>query len=171
MMRRAPSYLWASRLWKDCRGAAAVELALMVPLLMTLMFVSLEAGHFMFLHHQVVKGVRDGARFAGRQDFANFVCGTVTVPSGLETSIKNVTRTGIVAGGTSRVFGWDNSDIAVAVSCPATVVNTGIYSGLGNAPRVTVTATVEYPSLLTTLSGINVSMNLVARQQAAVTGV
>lgn len=161
----------ASRLVRNRSGAAAVELVLMMPLLMTLMYASLEAAHFMFLHHQVVKGVRDGARYAGRQDFSNYVCGTPTVPAGLETSIKNVTRTGLVGGGTARVFGWDNTDIAVSVSCPTTVVATGIYAGHGNAPRVTVMATVEYPSLLQTLSGINVNINLVARQQAGVMGV
>ncbi len=41
----------------------------MTPLLLTLLFGGLEGGNFMLQQHIVTKGVRDGARFAGREPF------------------------------------------------------------------------------------------------------
>lgn len=155
----------------DERGSPAAEMVLIMPLLLVLIFTCLEGAYFLYLEHQVVKGVRDGARFAARQSFDYYDCSAI-LDSGTETSIKNVTRTGSTSStAVSRVPGWDAADTTVTVSCPGTAVTTGIYSGMTNAPRVRVSATVPYPSLFSALSGIGVSMNLNASQQAAVMGI
>ena len=162
-------------------GAAGAEMALMVPMLIILMFGSFEMGHFFWSEHKVVKAVRDGSRFAARQPFTKFSCtqsgillgdGTNNADTTLITQIKNLTRTGNIAGtGTEIVPGWTNAQVTITVSCPATVVNTGIYKGLTNAPRVTVAATVPYPSLFGAL-GINTnSINLNAQAQSPVMGI
>ena len=57
-------------------GTAAAELALCLPMVMALMFGSFEAGNYMLTEHKVIKGVRDGARYAARLPFANFDCAT-----------------------------------------------------------------------------------------------
>ena len=62
-------------------------------LLLTLMFAGLEGAHYLYVEHQVVKGVRDGARYAARLPFDSVVD---------STSVKNVTRTGNIAGGMER---------------------------------------------------------------------
>jgi hypothetical protein len=56
----------------DCRGAAAAEMALVLPLLLIILFGSLELGNYFMNEHTLVKAVRDGARFAGRQTFTNY---------------------------------------------------------------------------------------------------
>jgi Flp pilus assembly protein TadG len=153
----------------DERGAAAVEMALIVPLLITLMFGSFELGNYFWSEHQVVKGVRDGARFAGRQSFTKITCSTVD--AAVETQIKNLTRTGAITGGTAKIRNWTDSNVTVTVSCPATPLTTGIYNSLANAPRVTVTAAVTYPSLFQRLGFNSSSLSLNASSQAAVMGI
>lgn len=154
-------------------GAAAAEMALLVPLLSTLMFGSFELGSYFWNEHRVVKAVRDGSRFAARQPFPKFSCGSATLAdTTLETQIKNLTRTGTVDGsGTARVYGWDNSHITVSVDCPTTALTTGIYAGQANAPRVTVATTVPYRSVLQNIGFRTTGLNLTAQAQAAVTGI
>lgn len=156
----------------DNNGAAAAEMALIVPLLSILMFGSFEMGNFFWNEHRVVKAVRDGARFAGRQPFAKFACGSASLAdAALETQIKNLTRTGTVDGtGAAKVYGWANTHVTVSVDCPATALNTGIYSGLANAPRVTVSTTIPYRSILQNLGFNTTGLNLRAQAQAAVMG-
>jgi Flp pilus assembly protein TadG len=159
---------------RDRSGSAAAEMALVLPFLVLLLFGGVELGYYFYNQHQVVKGVRDGARFAARQSFASLNCngGTPsTIPTDVETAIKEITRTGQVSGGTARVPGWDNGDIAVSVSCPATAVTTGIYSGMANAPQVNITATVSYASLFDGVGVVDSTYTLSASQQAAVMGI
>lgn len=156
-------------------------MALMVPFLLVLMFGSFEMGHFFWSEHKVVKAVRDGSRFAARQPFQKFSCsqssillgdGSTNADTTLITQVKNLTRTGNVAGsGNPKIFGWTNTHITVSVSCPATALTTGIYKGLTNAPRVTVAATVPYPSLFGALGFNAVNLNLNAQGQSAVMGI
>lgn len=152
------------------RGAAAGELALLLPLLVLMMFGAIEMGYYFYNQHQVVKGVRDGARYAARQSFVSINCNTgSTIPSGVVTAIQEVTRTGRPSGGTTRVVGWVNSQVTVAVTCRA--VTTGIYRTEPNAPVVTVAATVPFDSLFNGLGVIRNSYELHAKQQAAVMGI
>jgi len=153
----------------DSRGSAAAEMALLVPLLVVLLLGTFEGGYFMWSEHKVVKGVRDGARYAARNDLNNFTCPS-TIDSTLVTDVQNLTRTGTVDGsGTAAVPGWVNSDITVTLSCDDTT-DTGIYAALGTAPRVKVSATVPYPSLFGTLGFDTSSLQLNASAQAAVIG-
>jgi Flp pilus assembly protein TadG len=161
-------------LLNDRSGSAAAEMALLLPFLVLLMFGGVELGFYFYNQHQVVKGVRDGARFAARQSFTSLNCngGTPsTIPADVETAIKEITRTGQVSGGTARVSGWVNGDIAVSVTCPTTPVTTGIYNGMANAPQVNVTATVSYASLFDGVGVVDSTYTLRASQQAAVMGI
>lgn len=154
----------------DERGSPSAEMALMLPLLLVLVFTCLEGSYYLYLEHQVVKGVRDGARFAARQSFADYDCSSV-LDSSVEAAIKNVTRTGSPSSTANpRVYGWDAADTAVSVTCPGSAETQGIYNAIGYAPAVTISATVPYPSLFAALSGMDVTVNLSANQQAAVTG-
>lgn len=163
------------------KGAAGAEMALMVPLLIILMFGSFEMGHFFWSEHKVVKAVRDGSRFAARQPFTKFACsqsgillgdGSNNLDTALIDNIKNLTRTGTVSGtGPVKIRGWTNTQVTVTVSCPATAVSTGIYKGLTNAPRVTVAATVPYPSLFGALGFDASAINLNAQAQSPVMGI
>lgn len=153
-------------------GAAAAELALMLPLLVLMLFGAIEVSYYFYEQHQVVKGVRDGARYASRQRFSDISCEAgSSMPAGVETAIKEVTRTGRPSGGTARVPGWVNANVTVSVICPATAVTTGIYTGTTNAPVISVTANVDYRSLFDGVGVLNDSYSLNATQQAAVMGI
>lgn len=166
----------ARRSFMRCdRGAAGAEMALMLPWLVVLLFGAIEVGYYFYNQHQVVKGVRDGARYASRQSFVSIHCTDATTPSVIPgdvlEDIRNVTRTGQLAGGTARVPGWINAQVTVTSSCPATSFATGLYSEEPNAPVVTVAATVPYQSLFDGIGVVTDNYTLSASQQAAVMGI
>ena len=156
----------------DRSGAAAFEMALLLPLLMVMLFGGFEAGHFIWTQHKLTEAVRNGARFASRLPVENFCTG-----GGGETSpvtiadIKHVTRTGQLAGGIPAVPGWGDDEVSVSVACGA-FVSTGIYRNLnGPGPIVTVSAQgVSYPSLFGRLGVIDPDIRMTAQSSAAVTG-
>lgn len=158
------------RLWADHSGAAAVEMLLVSPLLIVLMFGSYELGKYFLDEHVVDKAVRDGARYAGRRPFADYDCASAS--AGAEQDIRNVTRTGTVAGTTPRLSYWTSpATITVSVTC-TTGSYSGIYNGLASgAPVVTVSARVPYTSLFGTM-GFNTSgITLNAKSESAVMGI
>lgn len=158
---------------RNRNGSAAAEMALVTPLLLTLLFGGLEGGNFMLQQHIVTKGVRDGARFAGREPFTAYTCSSVSDPNAT-VAIQNVTATGQVggtAGGASTRFAaFTSSTVTIEVSCSAGTT-TGIYANQsGGAPVVRVRASVPYTSLF---GGMILSSNLTlnASAQSAVMGV
>ena len=85
------------RLIRDKRASASVEFVRALPMVLTLLFVGLEAGHFFWTEHKLVKAVRDGARFASRANIED-VCtissaGVLTnnLTTALRTDIQNLT--------------------------------------------------------------------------------
>lgn len=165
-------------LGRDCRGNAAAELALIVPLLMVVSFGCLELGNLFLSEHALTTAVRDGARYAARRSFIDYA--SCAVASDVESKTRRLTRTGQIAaaGVDGRLVGWDEADeastIDVTVACDtaSTYSNAGIYKGnAAGAPVVTVTATVPYWPILGSV-GFNVdSRNLYAQSQAAVSGI
>lgn len=160
------------------RGAAAAEMALIVPLAVLLMFSALEAGHYIYQEHQVVKGLRDGGRYAARQSFDVINCrggSPSAIPAGLETEVKNLTRTGKLSGGTARVAGWDNTDITIEVDCPPPLAgeteHTGIYDSGEPPPQVTISTNFNYNSLFNGLGVLTDSISLNGSHQATVMGI
>jgi hypothetical protein len=160
------------RLLRTDRGTAAVEMALILPMAMALLFGGFEAGNYMLTEHKVIKGVRDGARYAARLSFDNFDCSGTDVPDPALTQIRNVTRTGNPAGGRVRVNGWGSSpnDVTVTMDCDLTT-NTGLYRDRGSAPRVLVATRVNYPSILGLLGFDTRGAVVRAQAQAAVMGI
>jgi Flp pilus assembly protein TadG len=151
---------WLRTLLGDRRGAAAAEMALMLPFLLTLLFVTFEGGYFLWNEHKVVKGVRDGARYAARLPFSRYAgCpvapdapAAVTDPT--LTAIRQVTRTGKLSGGTPTLGGW--LDTHITVTCDQVAGAGGLFdANAGRAPRVNVSAAVPYPpSPITALAGV-----------------
>ncbi|HEU4651862.1 MAG TPA: TadE/TadG family type IV pilus assembly protein, partial [Croceibacterium sp.] len=161
------------RFLSDCRGSPAAEFVLVLPIVLALMFGGLEAGHFFWTEHKLVKAVRDGARFASRLPVEDLCEGdTVVMDADVEANIQNITATGALSGGTPKVPGWDPTDVTVTVGCQE-FVSTGIFTALGGAaPMVTVsTGSVPYPSLFAGLGFIDSSFDLSARSSAAVLGI
>jgi len=161
---------------KCLRGAAAAEMALILPMLLVIMFGGFEAGAYLWTEHKVIKGVRDGARFAGRQPFTAYSCSALT-DTAILAQVQNLTRTGQLSGGAPKVAGWNsNSQVTVAVSCQAPAANSytsgGVYATqTSGAIRVTVSSTVAYPSLFQTLGFDTSGAVIRSSASAAVVGI
>lgn len=162
---------------RDRSGAAAAEMALMIPLLVVLMFTALEGAHYLYVEHQVVKGVRDGARYGARQPLSTFGCTAATTTAQtisdatIKAAIIEVARTGQVAGGTPRVSTWSSASPPNDVYFTCAAVTSGVYATLAAAPQITVKAVVPYPSLFGALTGITTSFKVAAQNQAPVVGI
>lgn len=155
-------------------GAAAAEFALILPLTLLLLFTGLEAGHYMYQRHQVVKGLRDGARFAARQSFDLVNCrdGSGSIDADLANTVINLTRTGQISGGSPRVPNWTATEITVDVSCPtAAESEAGIYDTEEPAPQVNVSTVFTYSSFFNGLGVIDDTYKLGGSQQATVMGI
>lgn len=146
-------------------------MALVSPLLIILMFGSFELGNYFLDEHVVLKAVRDGARYAGRQNFTTMPCsGTPTA----DAAIKNLVRYGNIAGsGDPRLRYWtSNNTIAVSIACPNSGAYSGIYNGLTGGERiVTVTATVPYGSLFGGVGFGVAGLDVTASAESAVMGI
>ena len=171
---------------RDERGAAAAELALILPLLLSIMFGSMELGNYFMNEHSLVKAVRDGARFAARQPFGNYTACSGTPGGTVEANTRNVVMNGYLSGGTLITPNIEAGDITVAQNCAATAGGEdmlGIYrdrfsgtcggsAAAGCAHVVTVSAAVDYRPVIAQafgFSGMNILLN--ASSQAAVAGV
>jgi len=172
------------RLWRDRRGAAAAEMALVTPLLMTIMWGSIELGNYFMDEHVLIKAVRDGARYAARQPFTQYNGCTATpadAPTTLHDNVQTIVRKGSLdASAGDRLANWASAVTSVTVQMACTTTNgsqtySGIYAGnsVGTAnagPVVIVSASVPYqPVIGYDLFGLGLTLR--ARQQAAVTGV
>lgn len=176
----------ARSLTRDDKATAAVEMALVTPLLLALMFGSVELGNYFMTEHAVIKQVRDGSRYASRLTLATaYTCSpgsdlsTIFADANATTDIVNVTKTGSVDGAAAGRFGaafWAAcagaaAPVTVSIRCVNKADYAGIYSTLGgNIPVVTVRADVAYPSIFGAL-GFNTSgLCIHAESEGAVYG-
>ena len=155
---------------------------MVAPLLITILLTSVEMGNYFWNEHVVVKAVRDGARFASRQQMSLYYTsagGCGDPGTGVTTKVRNLVRTGTIAdGGAPRLAAWTDAEtITLDVECRADAGDeslSGIYNGMTyagaavGAPVITITAKVPYDSLF----GISLvsDYGLQAEQEAAVVG-
>jgi len=165
------------RFWQDSKGAAAVEMVLVLPFLIALLFGGFEGGHFLWTEHKVIQAVRDGARYGSRLPIET-VCppgGSSTEKTNAISDISLLTRTGQLANASAPplVPGWtSNSQVVVTYSC-GTFLSTGIYTTYGGpGPTITVrTSNLYYPSLFEALGFITSSVKIGASASTAVIGI
>lgn len=129
---------------KDERGAALVELSIVVPFIVVLGLGVMEFANY-FLNYQLVQsGVRDAARFAASLPYDS------TNKTRHDAAIRNLAVTGVTTGGTMRVPWWSTTDVTVAwgsVANPTLGGGGQSYRYSGDVPVVTVSTSVGYPSL------------------------
>lgn len=170
-----------TRLLRDRRGAAAAEMALVTPLLLIIGMGAVEMGNYFLDEHRLVKAVRDGARYAARQDFTNYAGCTTTpadVPATLKSNTQAIVQTGLLTGGSDLLPNWSSATFTVQMTCTSTAGTqtlSGIYTNTsGTAPPavVIVTASVPYAPIAISGFGFNATgYNLYAQEQASVTGI
>jgi len=155
-------------------GSAATEMALVLPLLMVLTFGPLELGNYFMNQHTLVKAVRDGARFAARQNFTNYTACSGSPGGTVVADTQNVVMNGYLSGGSMITPNIRTTDITVTTSCKTDAggqTMSGIYTGrTTGAQIVTVTANVSYRPVLAVLGFTGVGLRLNAASQAAVSG-
>jgi Flp pilus assembly protein TadG len=168
----------------DRSGAAAVEMALVTPLLLILLFGSVELGNYFYNEHKLVKAARDGARYAARQSFSTYSACSGEVPTRdvagtVFEKTKLMVRKGTLdSTATDTLPNWASATFTVTMSCKTTLDNGsggnyalgGIYANT-SAPTVVVNASLPYYPILGLpfgLSGLGASLN--ASQSAAVAG-
>jgi Flp pilus assembly protein TadG len=110
----------ASRL-RDERGAAAVEFALVLPLLVVILFGILEFGRALHISHVVTDAAREGARRAVVRDGQN-----------KQTTVPDVVQARLASAGLT----WNRSLTGYAASCagwtlPAGSTTAIVVSGCG----------------------------------------
>lgn len=163
-----------SVLWRSTRAAAAVEMALVLPLLLVLLFGCLELGNFFMNEHYLVKAVRDGARYAARQDYSDYSSCSGAPGGSVVSDTTNLIKTTLLSGGTDQLPSMSGLTVSVDVSCTTTAGGTtltGIYSNMTDgAPIVTVTARLPYTPLFDAFGFTGGGLNLNATEQAAVMG-
>ena len=173
------------------KGAAAAEMALVMPFMLVLMFGAVELGNLFLDEHTLTKQVRDGARYASRLPLADdFVCNTEVFEGDdddAKDDIIKVTKDGVVSGtGQPRWTAYwsrtcnnatptlkvdircvDKDDIDVDADG-----STGIYSSLpgDQIPVATVSGAVKYRSVLAAIGFDATNICLRAESDVALAG-
>lgn len=134
--------------WKsagsDDKGAALVEMAVVVPFITVLGLGILEFANYFYNYQLVQTGIRDAARFAASMPYNS------STPTQNDAAIKNIAVTGIAAsGGTKRVSWWSTTNVTVTWSTVPNAAVSGVrpYRYSGDVPIVTVSTSVPYQSL------------------------
>lgn len=165
----------SAALIRDVRGGAVVELALVAPLLLAITCGSIEVANYFRSEHILVKGVRDGARYAARQGIANFTACDAAPTGTVQADTKTLVRTGQIAGTSDLIPNWSSATFSVTTKCSVgngTTNYGGLYNGLASGARyVIVTASVPYQPIMKTFGFQGIGYSLNATQQAAVMGI
>ena len=150
-------------------GAAAAEMAMILPVVLALIVTTFEGSYYLLCEHRVIKGVRDAARYAARLDRSFYTCPGGTF-SGSTATIQNLARTGQLTGGTAKVPGWVNGDVTVVVTCSSGIG--GIYAATGgNAPKIKVSTRLNYPSIMGAMGFTQATIQIGAAAQSPVIGI
>jgi Flp pilus assembly protein TadG len=170
---------------RNSSGSAAVEMALVAPMLLLLMFGAVDVGYYFLSEHVVDKSVRDAARYAARLPLTepdgtvNYDCSAGGAIGATATqNIQRVARYGDPAGTTARLAGWTADNLTtVSLTCDTdathSYVNEGVYTDFPNGgavPVVTVSASVPYNSLFKAFGFSQLALTLNGKNQAAVIG-
>jgi Flp pilus assembly protein TadG len=143
-VRRSSRLRRALGMWRDERGAAAIEAAAALPFLVALGAGLFELGGAFYNYELMQTGVRDGARYLAR----------VADPSAASavTAAKNLAVTGTIgATASARVKGWQTSHLQVTYVQTANPADatTGLrqYRGGSNLTTVRVASAMPYAGL------------------------
>ncbi|MFQ5772983.1 MAG: TadE/TadG family type IV pilus assembly protein [Kiloniellaceae bacterium] len=176
------------RLWTARQGVAAVEFVLVLPLLLVLLALVVDAGRLLADYHAVSKSVRDATRYLSRAEGGagglGLDCATRSVdPASQEVrNARRLAMTGRIDGDPAReplVAGWtatalseSATGIRISVECADNAANglRGLYDGAARVPGVVVSASVPFRFTLGRLVRLGPSLTFTVRRKMAHTG-
>lgn len=128
-------------IWRDERGAAIAELALVLPFLFLMIFGMFEFGRALYQQNIVTKGVQDAARFVARHPklIEGGSCAAANISS-IETTAKELAVRGGSTTAPLILPNFTASTIVVSVSCYGTTTLDTPTPLSSSIPVVTVTA-------------------------------
>jgi Flp pilus assembly protein TadG len=135
--------------WNDRAGGPLAELAMVVPLLLLLVFGTIEFASLLYQQHTITKGVQEAARFAARSPAVRSG-GTCPPASAAWTGVSSTAATIATHDGMSGPLllpNFTNATITITVSCGDA---TGLITSnlpAGTIPVVSVAAAVPARSL------------------------
>jgi Flp pilus assembly protein TadG len=137
---------------RDTGGTALIELAILAPLLLSLMCGLAEFGQLLRQYHIMEKGVRDASRYLAHVP-ANPACNGAPSPAGYSwaqaiTEAKNLAVRGSTTGTTPLFAGWTNVNSVHVddATAPLVCVANPRVNGLPLA-KIKVTASAPYADL------------------------
>jgi Flp pilus assembly protein TadG len=149
------------RLLSDQRGSSAAEMVLMMPLLVLLLFGSVEIGYYFYTEHRVIDLARNYSRFAARRVALQETC-----PSATAVKAEILARLPLDM---PFITDWSTSS-DVTIVCDSGVT-TGIYASTGRqGPVVTVKTQGTYPTMFAFLGFTDARWTVSATQNAALIG-
>jgi Flp pilus assembly protein TadG len=134
-------------LWRDQRGSALIEGAVVIPLLIALVFGVLEFSWLFYQQHLVAIGLHDAVDFLAR---SSDPCNAVSHAWKLEEEhAKNLATRGPLSGSAARVRGWAAEMVTTKCTKIDNPVGRNGLSRFRGASVYVVTASTKftYPSL------------------------
>jgi len=152
MIRKSKSNILG--FWRQTKGVAAVEFAVVGTLFLLLVAGILDFGHAWYMKQVITNGSREGARYG--ITYRTNTSGVRIAPSAFNPTIENFVLN--TYGLTSLL----SSDAAPTVTCPATTPN-GYTTGTKGYPiQVRVTAVKHWFLLSAFIPGLGSTKTLVA---------
>ena len=161
MMYRLHTY-WV-RFRRARQGVASVEFVMILPLIVLMLFGTIDIGRLLFDYHVVSKSVRDTTRYLTRINSATLdlsacpnVIGAVPI-----AAARNLALTGSVDGSSPNLLQYWTDPLSVTVSCrdipndADPKIYQGFFGTLDKIPSITVSATVSFPFLNSWLIGVD----------------
>lgn len=122
------------------RGVAAVELALLLPLMVVLIFGITEIGRALFQYNGLVKATRGAARYLAQQDLANLSASTTPTLNEVYVTTKALAVCGKenCTGQAPLITGLSTDQVSLCdyLTCDT---HKGVLTGMGSVDLVTVT--------------------------------
>lgn len=132
-------FVFARRFAAEQDGAIIVEFALVMPVMLLLLALTIEASRMMWSYQTVIAGVRDAGRYMARVTPAD-ICTSGDSVTGLSTTLKNIVEKDI---GGNILF---PASIAVTSVTPSYSCVTGTYRVNPAAiAQVSANVTIQFP--------------------------
>jgi Flp pilus assembly protein TadG len=148
MLRRIARRFSASE-----RGAAGVEMAMVLPLLVVLTFGAVEIGRMIWQYQIVTKGARDGVRYLTRVPVTCAAPGPGgTFSAGDEDVAKNLVKSGTKTASTPIMAEYASAVFEISVDCRDTAA-LGL-SGGAYMPVVKMTVQVPFTEWFSDVLGL-----------------